>query len=140
MSEFSSKDLIGLIADLMAIFGVGGFFSWSFVKKSVEGRDIADSGIHVFAYSVKAFISIVFLVALFVPAFLSHFTVVLMATGNYAPGDGIWNPEKSFAYLFAYLLTAMWVIPVAIVSVSAIFTWSLTPFKKFWSALRGRDA
>lgn len=134
---FNIKDIIGLLADVMTLFGVSGFFAWSFVRKSIESRSIADAGITIFALSVKAFLSLIFLLLLFVPAFFSHLFMILLISGHYGGEDGLWNAQKPLAYALSYLVTALWVIPVAILSVSAIFTWSLDPFHRFVRAFKG---
>lgn len=141
MQHNSINDFIGLIADLMAIFGIGGFFSWSFVKKSVEERDLADTGINIFAYAIKFFICVLILVTLLVPIFYSHLTVVLIASGHFGSGDGgLWNPAKPVAYVLSYIITSLWAIPFSVLAVSSVFSWSLTPFKKLFQVIRGKNA
>jgi hypothetical protein len=132
----SIKDAIGLVADTMTLFGISGFFAWSFIRKSVESRDLAGTGITVFAYSVKAFMSLVFLLLLSVPAFFTHLFVVLAASGDYSSTDGIWNGQKTVAYAAAYLVTALWAFPIAVLGVSCIFTWSFEPITRFMRAFR----
>jgi hypothetical protein len=135
MADLSLKDTLGVIADLMAIFGLGGFFTWAFVRKNLEGVDVADAGVTIFAYSVKLFFIVAFLVLLSVPVFFSHLGIVLYSSGHYGQEDGIWNAQKSFSYLLAYVVTALWAIPVAVLSVSSIFTWSIEPYRRFFRAL-----
>lgn len=140
MADLNLKDTLGVIADLMAIFGLGGFFTWAFVRKNLEGVSVADAGVTVFAYSVKLLFVIAFLVLLAVPIFFSHFGIVLFASGHYGPDDGLWNVQKSFSYLLGYFITALWAIPVAVLSVSSIFTWSTEPYRRFLQAIRRSDA
>ncbi len=135
MADLTLKDTLGVIADLMAIFGLGGFFTWAFVRKNLEGVGVADAGVTIFAYSVKLFFILAFLVLLSVPVFFSHFGIVLFSSGHYGQDDGIWNAQKSFSYLLAYVVTALWAIPVAVLSVSSIFTWSIEPYRRFFRAL-----
>jgi hypothetical protein len=136
MIDLSLKDTIGVIADLMAIFGLGGFFTWAFVRKTLEGVSVADAGVTTFAYSVKIFLIITSLVLLSVPVFFSHFGIILFSSGNYGQDDGIWNTQKAFSYLLAYVVTALWAIPVAVLSVGSIFTWSIEPYRRFFRALK----
>ncbi len=140
MTEFSLKDTLGVIADLMAIFGLGGFFTWAFVRKNFEEVNLADAGVTIFAFSVKLFFAIAFVVSLALPIFFSHLGIVLFASGQYGPDDGLWNAQKSLSYILAYFVTGLWAVPVAVLSVSCIFTWSTEPFRRFFRALKGNDA
>ena len=81
MMDLSLKDTLGVIADLMAIFGLGGFFTWAFVRKNQDGVSVADAGVTIFAYSVKIFLIITLLVLLSVPVFFSHFGIVCFLLG-----------------------------------------------------------
>ena len=134
---FTVKDAIGLAADIMTLFGVSGLFAWSFVRKNLESRNVADAGVTIFAYSVKAFIALAILALLYVPAFFSHLFILLVASGHYGAEDGLWNAQKPFAYVVAYVVTALWLIPVAVLSASCIFTWSFEPLSRFARAFRG---
>lgn len=140
MTDLSLKDTLGVIADLMAIFGLGGFFTWAFVRKNLEDVSVADAGVTIFAYSVKLFFVIAFLVSLAIPIFFSHLGIVLFASGHYGSDDGLWNTQKSLSYMLAYFITALWAVPVAVLSVSSIFTWSTEPFRRFFRALKHTDA
>lgn len=53
ISGFDLTELISITADLMAILGIGGLFTWSLVKKDQQTQSIEDVGIGVFAMSVK---------------------------------------------------------------------------------------
>lgn len=136
--SLSVKDIIGLSADIMTLFGVSGVFAWSFVRKNIESRSAADTGVSIFAYAVKTFVVMVLLFLLCVPAYLSHVFVVMLISGNYAAGDGLWNSQKPFAYLLAYGVTALWLVPMAVLSASSVYVWSLEPFKRFFNAFRGQ--
>jgi len=135
----SVKDCISILADIMSIFGVGGFFTWSFVRRSIVERDVADSGISVFAWSVKFFISIIVVGILFVPAMIFRSVVVLILTGFYSPGEWIWSDAEPVAYSVAYSVTALLFIPIFILSVSSVLSWSFSPFVKFWGRFVGRS-
>lgn len=136
--SLSVKDIVGLSADIMTLFGVSGVFAWSFVRKNIESRSVADTGVSIFAYAVKTFIVMVLLLFLCVPAFFSHLFIVMLTSGSYAAGDGLWNSQKSFAYLLAYGVTALWLIPMAVLTVSSVYVWSLEPFERFFKAFRGQ--
>jgi hypothetical protein len=136
MMDLSLKDTLGVIADLMAIFGLGGFFTWAFVRKNLDGVSVADAGVTIFAYSVKIFLIITLLVLLSVPVFFSHFGIVLFSSGHYGQDDGIWNAQKALAYLLAYFVTALWAIPMAVLSVGSILTWSIEPYRRFFRAFK----
>jgi hypothetical protein len=134
----SAKDIIGLAADIMTLFGVSGIFAWSFVRKNIESRSAADAGVAIFAYAVKTFVVLVLLLLLYVPAFFSHLFIVLLASGQYSVGDGLWNAQKPFAYALAYGVTALWLIPIAVLVASSVYVWSLEPFERFFRAFRGQ--
>lgn len=136
--SLSVKDIIGLAADIMTLFGVSGVFAWSFVRKNIETRSAADTGVAIFAYAVKTFVVLVVLLLLYVPAFFSHFFIVMLSSGSYSADDGIWNAQKSFAYVLAYGVTALWLIPMAVLTASSVYVWSLEPFNRFFKAFRGQ--
>lgn len=138
-TSMSLKDMIGLAADMMTLFGVTGIFTWSFVKKNMEGRKPEDIGISVFALAVKGFMSIAVLVALIIPAFLFHMFVILLISGSYLPSDGLWSEQKATVYIVSYVLSCLWFIPVAVLSISSVFTWSLEPFRRFRLAFTGKS-
>ncbi|MGJ7541546.1 hypothetical protein [Variovorax sp. LT1R16] len=125
------KDAIGLAADVMTLFGVSGFFTWSFIQKSMEARSPADVGVTVFALSVKVFISFFAVLLLAVPAGALQVFVIMLYSGYFGPGDGFWNQQKATAYLFGYVLNALWFLPAAVLTVASIVTWSTEPFRRF---------
>lgn len=133
-TPFSLKDIIGLVADLMALFGLSGFFTWAFVKKSLNSLEPAEIGVSVFAMAVKAFLSIFVLAALLVPGFFLHMIVIMILSGSYMPSEALWSERKSVLYVASYVLNALWFIPLSILSVSSVFAWSLNPFQRFWHA------
>lgn len=133
------KDIIGLAADMMALFGLTGLFTWSFVRKSMEGYKPADIGITVFALAVKCFMSIAVVVALLIPTFFFHIFVILAISDSYLPSEALWSDRKVTAYTASYVLNCLWFIPVAILSVSSVFTWSLEPFRRFHRAFTGKS-
>ncbi|KGG83721.1 hypothetical protein P245_24975 [Comamonas thiooxydans] len=135
--SLSVREIIGLAADIMTLFGVSGVFAWSFVRKNIESGNTADTGVAIFAYSVKTFVALVLMLLLCIPAFFSHFFIILLTSSNYVEGDGLWNSQKSFAYVLAYGVTALWLIPLVVLTVSSVYVWSLEPFKRFSKALRG---
>lgn len=140
MTEISFKDALGLVADLLAIFGIGGFFSWAFVCKSLAAVGVADAGVTVFAYAVKLFLVLVLLVVLAIPIYFSQAGIVLFASGQYGTSDGLWNSQKPISYALSYFATALWAIPLTVLCVSSIFTWSIEPFRQFSRAFVRKDA
>lgn len=120
----------------MTLFGVSGFFTWSFVKKATQGRPLPDIGVAIFAYSIKVFLSIVASSILLGLAYALHFFLVLYASGHYGAGDGLWNSQKTWSYVFAYFMTGALFIPLLSLTVSSIFVWSLRPFVDLWLALK----
>lgn len=131
------REIIGLLADIMTLFGVSGVFAWSFVRKNIESSNPADSGVKIFAYSVKTFIVFVLLIIFTVPAFFSHFLIILVTSGTYFPSnDGLWNSNKPFSYVLAYIGTALWLIPLIVLTASSVYVWSLEPFKRFLNTFR----
>lgn len=137
-TSMTLKDMIGLAADMMTLFGVTGVFTWSFVRKSMEGSKPEDIGISVFAFAVKCFMSIAVLVALLIPAFFFHMFVILLISDSYLPSDGLWSEQKVTAYTVSYALSCLWFIPMAVLSISSVFTWSLEPFRRFQRAFTGK--
>lgn len=133
------KDIIGLAADMMTLFGLTGLFTWSFVKKNMEGHKPADIGISVFALAVQCFMSIAVLVALLIPAFFFHIFVILLISDSYSPSEALWSDHKATAYTVSYTLNCLWFIPMAVLSVSSVFTWSLEPFRRFHRAFTGKS-
>lgn len=132
------KEAISAIADAMTIFGVGGFFTWSFVKRSIQEQGVADVGISIFAYSVKLFLSLGALLLIAPLAYTLHFFTILAVAGSYGPSDGFWNASEPVAYSVAYGVTALAVLPLSILTVSSIFSWSLNPFRSFYARLTGK--
>lgn len=133
------KDIIGLAADMMTLFGLTGLFTWSFVKKNMEGLKPADIGISVFALAVKCIISIAVLIALLIPAFFFHMLVIMIISDGYSPSDALWSEYKATAYTVSYVLNCLWFIPIAVLSVSSVFTWSFEPFRRFHRAFTGKS-
>lgn len=132
------KDIIGLAADMMSLFGLTGLFTWSFVRKNMEGQQPADIGISVFALAVKFFMSIGVLVCLLIPAFFFHVFVIMVLSDSYTPSEALWSDRKSTAYTVSYVLNCMWLIPMAVLSVSSVFTWSVKPFRRFHRVFTGK--
>ena len=129
------KDLIGLAADVMTLFGISGVFAWSFFKKAMEAKSAADSGITVFAYAFKTFIVFFLVLLLVIPAAYFHLFFVLFASESYGPQDGLWNTDKSFVYVLSYTVNSLWFIPAAVLLTSSVYAWSLDPFRRFFRAL-----
>lgn len=136
-ASLSLKDAIGLAADVMTLFGLSGFFTWSFVRNSLDSRNAADVGVSIFVLAVKAFISIFFLIFLAIPAVFLHIFVIMFISDGFSSSDGFWNDKKATAFVVSYFLNALWFIPTAVLSVSSIFAWSTEPFDRFWRAFIG---
>lgn len=131
----SAKDIVGLTADIMTLLGLGGLFTWSFVRKEVEAKSFPDIGINVFALAVKVVLCFTVFTLAFTPlAAGTHFSVVFVLSGNYVPSDGWWNEEKALVYVIAYALTIFLWLPISVLTASSIVSWSLSPFKRFWHA------
>jgi hypothetical protein len=129
------KDVIGLVADLRTLLGITGFFSWAFIQEELRGRPISEVGAGVFAASVKFALCFFLVTFLMLPmAAALHFLLVLSLSGHYGGDDGLWNPEKRLPYLIAYSVTALLSLPVAVLTISSLWTWSLGPFRRFWRA------
>ncbi|MFZ4552142.1 MAG: hypothetical protein ACOYNB_09990 [Aquabacterium sp.] len=138
--ETSVATVIGTVADVMTLFGVSGFFTWSFVRKATQGKPLPDIGVAIFAYSIKVFFSVVATSILLLLAYGLHFFIVLYGSGHYGGEDGLWNPQKMWSYVFAYFMTGALFIPLISLTVSSIFVWSLRPFKDLWAALKNTSA
>lgn len=138
-ASMTLKEMIGLAADMMTLFGVTGIFTWSFLKKNTEGRKPEDVGISVFALAVKCFMSIAVLVVLLIPAFFFHMFVIMVISDSYLPSDGLWSEQKATAYTVSYVLSCLWFIPVSVLSISSVFTWSFEPFRRFRRAFTGKS-
>jgi hypothetical protein len=130
------QKIISTLADIMTIFGVGGFFTWSFVKQSVQERDVSDIGVSMFAYSIKFFLTIISQIIIFALAYCLHFFLVLFMSGNYTSADGIWNPEKTLVYAITYATVATLWIPLAILTASSFFAWSTEPFHRLFNKFK----
>lgn len=128
-----------MIADAMTIFGFGGFFTWSFVQRSIAERDVADAGISVFAWSVKLFLCLVALAILFFISLILRGFIILSITGIYSTNDWLWSSGAPVAYSISYAVSALVFIPLAVLTVSSVFLWSLAPFKKFKQRFIGKD-
>ena len=132
------REIISSVADAMAIFGMGGFFTWSFVKRSIVERDVADTGISIFSWSVKLFLCIGALAAIFIPAMLVRMFVILVITGSYSPSEWVWSENEPLAYAISYFVSALIFIPLAILTVASVFSWSFAPFRRFWMRFSGK--
>lgn len=132
------KDLIAVAADLMTLFGVSGFFTWSFVKQELRGQTLAEQGITAFALAVKVVLCFFAFGILAVPASFLHLFLILTFTGDFGPNDGWWNADKPFAFSVSYATGVLLWIPVAVLTASCIFTWSLEPVKEFWAVFSRR--
>lgn len=139
MSTNNLASILGLIADLMSIFGIGGFFSWAFVRKNVEGASVADIGVTAFSLAVKLLLSIFLIGVLLIPAYFFLMFFVALTSGSYATGDGLWNVNKVQHYTLAYFLIALWYIPLSILCVSSLFAWSMDPFVRFYRTFTRRN-
>ena len=140
MSLENPLNIIGLAADILAILGIGGLFTWSFVSKDNQDRDIADIGISVFVIAIRLVLSFFFLCALFLPAALIHFIIVALFSGNFGASDGFWHPDKVKSYTLAYTIVVLLGMPTAVLGVSSIFTWSVGPFRRFLDILTKRSS
>ena len=138
ITALDARNIISSIADAMTIFGVGGFFTWSFVKRSITERDVADVGVSIFSWSVKLFLCLAALAALFIPAMLVRIFVIMVISGSYSPGEWLWSKHEPLAYSISYFVSALLFIPLGILTASSVFSWSLAPFRKFWLRLSGR--
>lgn len=136
--KLSFRDYVSVLADVMSIFGVGGFFTWSFVRRSIIERDVADSGVSVFVWSVKVFICVLLVAILFFPAIIFRSMIVLVITGSYSPSRWIWSDDAPVAYFISYLISSLLFIPIVILSISSVLVWSFNPFVKFWGRFTRR--
>ncbi len=132
------KDVVSLIADIMTIFGLSGFLTWSFVRRGLKEQSLPEVGIGIFAYSIKTFLAVLLLAVLLIPAGFLHAFVVLVCSEGYVSEDGWWNSNKSGTYVVAYLISGLVFLPLSILTVSSIFISSLDPFRRLWNALVGR--
>lgn len=139
MANTNFLEAIGLVADLMSIFGIGGFFSWAFVRKKVERASAADVGVAVFSLAVKLLLSIAWLAVLSIPAYFSLLFLVTLTSGSFVAGDGFWNAGKASHYALAYFVIALWYIPLSILSISSLLAWSCDPFVRFFRVFTRRD-
>ena len=94
-------------------------------------------GITVFVLAVKFFISIFAVLLLVVPAGFLQIFIIMFGSGYFGPGDGLWNEKKATAYAIGYFLNSIWFIPVAVLTVASIFTWSTEPFGRFGRSFVG---
>ena len=131
------KEIISSMADAMTIFGVGGFFTWSFVKRSIAERDVAGTGVSIFSWSVKLCLCIAALAALFIPAMLVRMFVILVIAGSNSSSEWLWSESEPLAYSISYFVSALLFIPLAILTVASVFSWSFTPFRRFWMRFSG---
>lgn len=137
-TSLSLKDAVGLAADLMTLFGLSGFFTWAFVRKSLEGKRAEDVGISIFALAVKAFISVFLVGMLLVPAWFLQMMVIIFIHGSYASSDSFWNDQKATAFVVGYFVNALWLIPMAVLTLASIFSWSFEPFARFLRQFTGK--
>ncbi|PTO57332.1 hypothetical protein [Vibrio splendidus] len=134
------KLVLGIAADLMTVFGISGLFAWSFISKDMQEKNLADIGISVFVISVKLVVCFFILALIYIPAFMMHFFIILLSSVHYGAGDGIWNADKSGDYIIAYSACILLWIPVYVLSVSSVFTWSLNPFTRFFDAFTNKSS
>jgi hypothetical protein len=132
--QLSLLQAIHLTADIMTIFGLSGFFTWSFVKKSVESTSPADVGVTAFALAVKTLLCLIVAGMLLLPAGFAHIFLVLIFSGSYSATDSFWSDQKSTAHVLAYVVNALWYIPTVVLFAACIFTWSLEPIDRFGRA------
>lgn len=135
-----SRDFLSLLADILAVLGLSGAIIFSFMKKTFGSNSFQDIGINLFVIMFRiAFSFFVILLLLGLAAFFFCF-VILMFSGNYGVGDGgLWNIEKPKSYLLAHILVFLIFFPLIILSVSAIMTYSLKPFKIFFNRLTNKE-
>lgn len=129
-------NVVSLIAGLMTIFGIGGLFSWSLVRKSNES--LPDATISIFAMSLKLGICILLLWIFALPAhFLHIFVVLTLGKGRMGGADFYWGGEDWYAYIASYLIGFLVWIPTYLILCACTFSWSFTPVKIFVERLKG---
>ncbi|ENM5843797.1 hypothetical protein V4V60_004002 [Vibrio mimicus] len=136
-SDFSS--IVSLVASVMTILGIGGFFSWSLYDKSHE-PDLAGQTIAIFAYAVKFGLCLALLLLLLIPAvFLHMFLVVVLGDGGIGSSSFYWASDEWHAYVVSYILGILFWTPLYFLSTACIFSWSTTPFHVFYKKMCGEQ-
>jgi hypothetical protein len=135
-----SRDLLSLLADILAVLGLSGVIIISFMKKTFSSNNFQDIGINLFVVMFRIAFSFFIILLLLGFAAFFFFSVILMFSGSYGVGDGgLWNIEKPKSYLLAHTLVFLIFFPLIILSVSSIMTYSLRPFKIFFSKLTNKE-
>ncbi len=139
MDNFAN--LISIISGIMTIFGVTGVVSWSLYKET--GESFSQATMSIFAKSFKLALCIVSFLLFLILLYLIHVSIVISLGEGWMPGstrnpDFWWKNSDWYAYVVSYCLIVLIGIPFYSLIASSIYTWSLSPFRIFWTHLRKR--
>src|SRR5471030_2245714 len=130
--------LVSLVSGAMTILGVSGLLTWSLTDKKRGTFD--DNVIGVMAATTKLAIAVVVLLVGAGIGFITHFFVLLLAKGSITASDNIyWDDAFAGAHIAGYAAAVILWLPLVVLCVSSVFSWSLSPFVRFYRALSNKQ-
>ncbi|CAG37898.1 similar to maturase (partial length) [Desulfotalea psychrophila LSv54] len=97
----------------------------------------------IFAKSFKLALCIVSFLLFLILLYSIHISIVISLGEGWMPAstknpDFWWKNSGWYAYLVSYCVIVLISIPLYSLIASSIYTWSLSPFRIFWTHLRNR--
>ncbi|PID47031.1 MAG: hypothetical protein CR967_05945 [Proteobacteria bacterium] len=132
-------NVISIISGLMTIFGITDIVSWSLTKES--NQTLSQASMSIFAKSFKLAICIASF-PIFLLLFREIHSIIILNFGegwmplSFNDPKFWWETRSWYAYLVSYFVNVLIGIPLYTITLSCIYTWSLTPFRTFWRHLR----
>ena len=130
--------IIGLVADIMAILGIGGLVSWSVFKR--ERGQFDETVLSIFAYSVKTALCLAVLGVFGVVASGVDNIILSMSLGYFGPDTPrFWDPQNPLPYVFAHMATGLLFVPLSLLTCASLYASSLGPFRRFFRVFMRRN-
>jgi uncharacterized protein YacL len=137
LGDLNFKDVVGLVADFMAIFGVGGFFTWSFVKKETGSRSLEDIGLETFSAAIKLVICCLVFLFLFPFALYLYYWLEYWLSISVEINDIQFKLDGTQVPSIVGLILSLFLWVPTFILFSSVIIWSFKPFKRFWNVFTG---
>jgi hypothetical protein len=140
MSMNDILNTVSAVSGVMTILGISGVTTWSLIDK--RRASFEDNVIGVLAVTTKIALSGLVLLVVFLLAFITHIFAELAISGRGAVPSELWEPDFATAHLLGWVIAAIIWMPLLYLGIASVFSWSLSPFGRFYRALsrKGIDA
>jgi len=130
-------NILGIIASMMTILGVGGIVTWSFINR---GRSFSDRVLIIFGYSTKLGLCIILSIllgfiglAFFMLTWSSIDIVVQITLSSFGSNAYDYSVVGGPTFWVSIILVGVFLIPAFFLVWGSVLTWSFAPIERFLS-------